>query len=1112
MRAHLTVHLLGQTTILLDGQPVTGLTSRTAEALLIYLICRRRPFLRSWLADFFWDERSPQQAATNLRTVLSMLRKALGHFLLISRDSVAFSEEAPYWLDVAQFEEGLAAVMPAAPEGEPLTEETAGQLQAVLDLYQGNFLEGYFLSESRGFEEWTLLTQERLRRLASSGLRRLVGYYLDTGHYGHGIDCAGRLLALEPYDENARRQMMWLLVRSGQRHAALQQYQACRQLLAQELAVEPAPATTAVFEQIRALSFPPPCHLPVQATPFVGREEELRQVSRLLSQASCHLLSILGPGGTGKTRLAVEVASHFCAQRPGSFLDGVYFIPLAAVESAAYLPPAIAESLGFTFHGAADPAGQLVDFLRQKELLLVLDNLEQLLAQEEETGAKLAADLFARILAQAPRVKLVATTRQRLNLVEEWLFDLEGLNFPTDVNAAEPEEYSAVRLFLQSARRLQPAFAPAADDWAAIIRLCQLLEGMPLGLELASAWVRQLSCVAIVAQVAESPATLATSYHNVPGRHRSLAAVFAHSWKLLTVAEQAVFQRLAVFRGGFTAAAATAVSGADAAMLAALVDKSLLRLESPAARYDMHNLLRQFAAEKLRLSPLQESETVAEHGRYFASLLSRKESALKGAGERSALDELRADLPNLRTAWSWATAVAAADTGPLAAMIYSLAYLHDVQGLYLEGVNLFQEAAERLDSFAGAGAPVPESLARQHGRVLTWLGRFLYHVDRYQEARGSLQTAANLFRSLEAQEELALALTNLGEVARFENEFNKAQQHQLESLKLAQAAASNEVQALALLHLGKIHTAEGQYEEARRVYRQGLAVSRESGSLRQIAVFEDNLGTVALELGDYEVAREMFEAAYALRHDLDDRWGLAVSVNNLGVLASATGEYNQAEEKYRQAATWFRHIGHRWGVAMALTNLGKVLSDRGDYEAATKSLRQAFDLWQELGSQLGESDALYYLGQVAYRRHAFQEAKSYYEQSLAFFAELDNDRQTAIVWRDLGVVLLHLGDLPAARRYLRQSLELALRQQIVPDVLYALSGWAHWLEQQGESAVAVQLLTLVARHPLTWQQEKEEAEALLARLSPGLSPSQFAASQEKGSEMSVDDAVRLLSA
>lgn len=1106
MSARLTLSLLGQTTILLDGQPVTGLTSRTAEALLIYLVCEQRPFLRPWLADFFWDERSPQQAATNLRTVLSMLRKALGDFLLISRESVAFNQDAGHWLDVAEFEERWSALEPGVHGMAPLAEETVSELRAVLDLYQGNFLAGYYLSESRGFEEWTLLTQERLRRQATVGLRRLAAYYLDTGQYEPGIRYAGRLLALDPYDENVRRQMMWLLARSGQRHAALQQYHAGRRLLAAELGVEPSPVTSAAVEEIQALSWPPPCRLPVQPGPFVGREAELFQVGRHLSQSSCRLLSILGPGGMGKTRLALEAAHRCYSQRPGQFLDGVYFIPLAATETAGYLPLAFAESLGFTFRGAADPADQLVNYLRQKELLLVLDNFEHLLAQEDAAGP----NLLARILAEAPRVKMLVTTRHRLNLVEEWLFDLAGLGFPDRPEVSEPESYGAVRLFLQNARRLHQAFAPAAEDWAAIIRLCQLLEGMPLGLELAAAWVRQLSCAAIVNQVEQRPASLATSYHNVPSRHRSLTAVFAHSWDLLTATEQAVFRRLAVFRGGFTAEAAMAVSGAGAAELAALADKSLLRLDPAAGRYDMHNLLRQFAAEKLHGAAPPANETVAEHGRFFASLLGQKENLLGGAGEKSALDEFCADLPNLRAAWSWAAAVAGDDPDPLAAMVHSLAYLHDVQGLYLEGANLFQEAAERLDSLAGADAAGREPLARQLGRILTWLGRFLYHVGRYEEARHSLQTATDLLRPLQAQAELALALTNLGEVARFENDFPLAQRYQAESLALARAAASTVEQSLALLHLGKIHVAQGQYEEARPVYLQGLALCRQAGSLRQIALFEDNLGTVALELGDYEVARQKFEAGYQLRQALDDRWGLAVSVNNLGVLASATGAYEQAEEKYRQAATWFRHMGHRWGVAQALTNLGNVLSDRGDYEAATSSLRQALHLWQELGSQLGEGDVLFYLGQVARYRGAYPEAKSFYEKSLALFAELNDDRQTAIVWRDLGVVLARMGELPAARRYLRQSLELAVQQKITPDVLYALSGWAEWYTQQGQAAAAVPLLSLVSEHPLTRQQEKEEARELIARLSPALSAPDLVASQEMGGAATLDEAVRRL--
>jgi predicted ATPase/DNA-binding SARP family transcriptional activator/Tfp pilus assembly protein PilF len=1091
---------------MLDGRLLAGLSSRTAEALLIYLICQRRPFQRSWLADFFWDERSPQQAATNLRTVLSMLRKAVGDYLLISRDSVAFNLEADFWLDVTQFEAGMAALEADLPG--PLAGDTAAQLRTVLDLYQGDFLEGYFLSESRGFEEWTLLTQERLRRQAAGGLSLLAGYYLDTGQYEAGVEYAGRLLALDSFNENARRQMMWLLARSGQRHAALQQYHACRQLLSDELGVEPAPATTAAFEQIQNLAFPPPCRLPAPATPFIGREQELLQISRLLADHSCRLLSILGTGGTGKTRLAVEAARRICRRQPGRFLDGIYYIPLAAVESQAHLPLAMADTLGFTFRSASDPTEQLVDFLRQKEMLLVLDNFEHLLVE----GQTAAAAFLAQLLAGAPHVKLLITSRQRLNLLEEWLFDLTGLSYPVEPAAEEAEHYDAVQLFVQSARRLQPAFTPAEADWEAIIRLCQLLEGMPLGLELASAWVRRLSCVAIAAQVAESPASLATSYHNVPARHRSLTAVFDYSWELLSEGEQAVFRRLAVFRGGFTAGAATTVAEATHELLAALVDKSLLRHEQATGRYEMHNLLRQFAAEKLRQLPVEKKATVAAHGRTYALLLGRKAKVLDSAAEKVALDELRGELPNLRAAWSWATATAGEDATFLARMGHGLAYLHDVQGLYLEGVHLFGAAAERLDALAGEGELLDDFLARLHARILTWLGRFLYHVSRYDEARDTLQRAAGLLQPLAAEEDLALTLTYLGEVARFENDFEQARRYQAQSLEAAVLSDSAVVQALALLHLGKIHIAEGQYEEARQVYGQGLALCRQTGSLRQTAIFEDNLGTVALELGEYGLAREMFEAGYQLREALDDRWGLAASVNNLGVLAAAAGAYEEAEERYRLAASWFGHMGHRWGVAQALTNLGAVLADRGEYESAVQTLRRALLLWQELGSELGESDVFFYLGQVAYRCQANQEARSHFEKSLALSAAIGNDRQTAVVWRDLGVVLTRMGDLPAATHYLRQSLELAWQQKIVPDLLYALSGWADCLSRQGETLFAAQLLTLVAEHPLTRQQERKEAETWLATLSEGLSPAKAAAAHEEAGQIALDDAVqRLLS-
>ena len=1108
MTAKLTIHTLGQLTITLDGRPLTSLSSRTAEALLAYLICEKRPLSRQFLADFLWDERAPERASANLRTLLTMMRKSLGDFLQITRQSVSFDHNSDYWLDATALLDQLADLEPVLQGQERLDEENAAALQTAVDLYQGNFLEGFYLTESRGFEEWMLLMQERLQRQVKIGLQQLVDYCLANGLYQPGIRYANRLVTLDPFHEASHRQLMWLLVRSGQRNAALQQYQRCHQILDEELAVEPSAVTTAVYEKIRLLTLPPPCHLPPLPGPFIGRDEELTAVTQQLAQSDCRLLTLIGPGGMGKTSLSVEAARRLSQQRPGLFLNGITFVPLDPVESAAYLPLAIAERVGLTFQGTADPADQLTNFLSNREMLLLLDNFEHLLA---EPAASLG--LLARILARAPGIKLLITSRHRLNLREEWLFDLNGLTYPPDAGRGTKDEernaigntqyetYSALQFFVQQARRLRYTFSPTADDWQAIIRLCQLLEGLPLGLELAATWIRQTSCADIVARLEKSPEKLATQLYNVPDRHRSLSAVFYHSWALLNESERACFARLSIFRGSFSQAAAEAVAQPEPVTLLMLVDKSLLRQSESndnepngRTRYQMHPLLRQFAADQL--NDEEKTAVSAAHGHYFAGRLASQEARLHGPHEQRWLETLRGNLPNLRAAWQWASQLAAQDSGPLLAMLYSLATLHDVQALYREGIDLLQTAVSALTDRE-------QPLA--HSRLLSWIGRFQYHIGHYDEARHSLETAVASLRLLERPAPLALALTFRGELARFEGDFATARRWQAESVTLARAANASQILALALLHTGKIDIAEGDYQAARHVCSDGLALARQSGSPRQIAIFEDNLGTVFLELAQFETARQKFTAAYNLRHALGDQWGLGASLNNLGVLALTTGEYAEAVEKYRMAETLFRQMGHRWGVAIALTNMGRAFAYQQAFEAAQEALRQALHLWQAQGSRLEEGDALFYLGQTALGSGDYAEGKRCLAKSLAIFEELGDDRQMPLVWRDLGVALTRLGDLESARHYLQRSLEASQAQNLTPDLLYALSGWGVWLGVQEETTAAAQLLALAASHPSAWHHERAEAARWLAELG-------LAATAESAPRLTVETAVALLNA
>ena len=473
-------------------------------------------------------------------------------------------------------------------------------------------------SDSAPFEDWAQVVREQLQRQCLAALEQLAEHYEQLGDLSKACDFAWKQVDLAPWQEEAHQRLMRLLALSGQRSAALAQYETCRHLLQQELGVEPSPGTVALYERIRdgeigerreaarpLSGLPRPSSLPVWLTPFVGRQNALAEIHDRLQDPTCRLLTLVGPGGSGKTRLAAEAI----ARLDNAFPHGVYFVSLASLQSADHIVPAVAQAIGFLFQEQEEPRPQLLRYLRQKTMLLVLDNFEHLLG-DSEPDREDGVEIVTALLQSAPGVKVMVTSRAGLNAQGEHILPVPGMGYPeqplADLSAAL--EYSAVKLFIQDAQRVRPGFEPTGEDLAQVIQICQLVQGMPLGILLAAAWMRMLSPAEIAAQLAAHKLDfLEVEWHDVPERQRSMRAVFDYSWRLLSERERQVLAGLSVFRGGFTYPAVQQVATVDGAAatlrdLMGLVNSSMLQ-RTPAGRYEVHELLRQYAEEKLRESP-----------------------------------------------------------------------------------------------------------------------------------------------------------------------------------------------------------------------------------------------------------------------------------------------------------------------------------------------------------------------------------------------------------------------------------------------------------------------------------------------------------------------------
>jgi predicted ATPase/DNA-binding SARP family transcriptional activator len=948
----LVVRLLGEFVVTFGDKPLRGLAGDRPQSLLAYLLLHRAaPQSRRYLSFLLWPDSTEAQARNNLRNLLFTLRQALPNpdaWLAADAATIQWRTDAALRFDVADFQAAIAEARGAAqapPAGQQIY-----HLEAAVAAYSGDLLPGCY-------DDWLLAEREQLRQEYAAALTQLVALWEGKGEYAAALRPAQRLLQVDALNEAAYVQLMRLHALLGDRAAVQRLYQNCVVVLQRELDVEPAPATQKAYQASMRLA-PAPVHvparldapastgpdlaavvsppgdtnvpgasprseaaetapevlagrveierawrpraLPAAATPFLGRELELAEIAERIADPHCRLLTLLGPGGIGKTRLALQAAIG----HQQVFADGVAFVSLGGAEETPQPPArstgavggstmasALAGALHAPFRDSEDALTQLVSVLRPRELLLVLDNCEYL------TGE---VSLLAELLAAAPGCKMLVTSRQQLNLVEEWVYEVPGLPLPTGLDDADN---SAVVLFERSARR-SSAGAPDAVDRAAIVEICRLVGGMPLAIELAAGWVRLLSCVEIAAEVRRSLDVLAATQRNLPERHRSIRAVFDYSWRLLRDDEQRVLAALSVFAGGFSREAALSVARGTLPMLLALASKSLLQ-RTATGRYALHELVRQYAYEHLRASP-HFYPVRDRHLAHMAALGDTARSELYGADQAQWLQRLAGEHDNLRAALDWA----------------------------------FGDGVQAAASPGDAGAPYATGGARVEAAL-----RLAAGIPRFWNGRGYLREGTAWFeRGLAAAEDCAPtcapevraeALSTMGWLVNILGDTPRARQLQLASLALSRACGDERGQAEALDALGDSAWFEGALEEAKAYYSEGLALRRRLGSPSAIGLALYSLGRLEVDYGSLEAAQPLLQEALEILQRIEDPRGVALALNGLGRAALRRGEPRAAEALLRSALATFAELGNRIDIPECLEELALVA------EACDEHLRSA---------------------------------------------------------------------------------------------------------------------------------------------------------------------------
>ena len=875
-----------------------------------------------------------------------------------------------------------------------------------------------------------------------------------------------------------------------------------------------APGLPSEFPPLKTLdNFPH--NLPLQVTSFIGREKEMVEVKRLLWDS--RLVTLTGPGGTGKSRLSLQVAADFLELYP----DGAWLVELAPLADPELLSQTVANVLGVRESSSHPIMSLLTDYLRNKELLLILDNCEHLV--------EACAQLVDTLLKACPHILILASSREALGIAGETSFRVPSLSTPDARHMPSFEtltQYEAVQLFIERAEMAQPGFTVTKENAPAIAQICYRLDGIPLAIELAAARVQVLHVDQISARLDNRFRLLTGGSRTALPRHQTLGALIDWSYGLLPEAERALLGRLSVFAGGWTLEAAEAICIGDGIepdeildLMIQLVNKSLVnsdRAHSAEARYHLLETIRQYARDKL-LEHGGGERVRDQHLEFFLRLAETAEPGLRGPDQVTLLDMLEDELDNLRAALEWAlecnSSTSASETKQGIEkglrLASALMWLWHLRGYGSEGIEWLDRALTSQKGAAG-GEPLPGTRAK----ALQMLGLLRMFKSNPEGALPSLEESLKLYKELgpEGRQGMAYALWGLGTAATYQGNTTRAKALSEESLTIFRELGDKFGITESLNTLGDIALTEGDYEQARKLWEDSLSLKRERGDKDGIAFSLAQLGNIAFLEGDFKRATPLYEEAATLFREVGNKLFASAAFYSLGETAWAQGNYAHAAKKYEEALALGRGADEERTVAFVLYDLGAMARSQGNYDQASKMLEEAVALFRQIGNKWGLSTTYYGMGEVAWARGEYEQAARLFEDSLALSRELDAKFNIALALYGLGKVAQSRGDYETASTLHREALTIRRGTWDRPGIARSLEAFAALAVARGQMERAARLFgAMESAHELMRfimaPIERSEREQGLSLVRNAMDEDAFAKAYDEGKKMALDEAV-----